>query len=191
MEQVTSFWKQITHTWNVNIQPTISPLWNSYLKWIKILFWADWNMGIFVWILILCYFFLFLILIPIHRKICKTFNQYQQQLVKSVDEIIYLIAKFQKDANISKKALWWDPHFAMMKEIFKNGNFQYLGNIDVIKETTKKVEMIFQRQITSDEQRKTILKLEKKMKRKERQKNIIWRICTCFTLGIYKLFWKE
>ena len=61
----------------------------------------------------------------------------------------------------------------MMKEIFKNGNFQYLGNIDVIKETTKKVEMIFQRQITSDEQRKTILKLEKKMKRKERQKNII------------------
>ena len=38
MEQVTSFWKQITHTWNVNIQPTISPLWNSYLKWIKILF---------------------------------------------------------------------------------------------------------------------------------------------------------
>ena len=76
----------------------------------------------------------------------------------------------------------------MMREMFKTGHFQYLDNIKIIKENTKKVELIFRNQIVSDEKRNPIAKMEKKLLKKKRHKNVLGRFCSIVTVGIYRLF---
>ncbi|MDR0369083.1 MAG: hypothetical protein LBH96_00680 [Candidatus Peribacteria bacterium] len=66
------------------------------------------------------YIVIFLIILPFHRNILKKLHSAKQELVKNIDEIIYLLAKHQYESHISKRELGGDPHMAMMKEMFKS-----------------------------------------------------------------------
>jgi len=102
---------------------------------------------------------------PIHRKILKKLHIAKQELVKYIDEIIYLLAKYQHASKISKKELGGDPHMAMMTEMFKSGHFEYLDNISLIKENVEKVELLLQKQVVDEEQRTKVHSVQRKMKR--------------------------
>jgi hypothetical protein len=78
---------------------------------------------------------------------------------------------------------------AMMKEMFKSWHFEYLDNIAIIKENVGKVEILLQKQVVSPQQRDQVHTLQKKMKKLIFRKNLLGRICTIPTLGIYKAFW--
>lgn len=126
---------------------------------------------------------------PIHRNILKKLDTAKQELVKQIDEIIYLLAKYQYESHISKRELGGDPHMAMMKEMFKSGHFEYLDNIAIIKENVGKVELLLQKQVVEPQQREQVTTLQKKMKKLIFRKKFLGRICTIPTLGIYKAFW--
>lgn len=138
---------------------------------------------------ILLYIIVFSVIFPLHRKILKKLHLAKQELVKNIDEIIYLLAKDQYASHISKRELWGDPHMAMMKEMFKSWHFEYLDNIEIIKTNVGKVELLLQKQVVSNEQRNKVDIIQKEMKKLIFWKNILGWICTIPTLGVYKLFW--
>ncbi|MDR3169730.1 MAG: hypothetical protein LBU27_08600 [Candidatus Peribacteria bacterium] len=109
-------------------------------------------------------------------------------LVQQIDEIIYSLAKTQYAAHISKKALGGDPHLAMMKEMFKSGNFEYLQNISLIKENVGKVELLLRRPVATPEQRAAVATSQKKMKKLIFRIAAIGSFITIFTLGLYRPF---
>jgi hypothetical protein len=125
----------------------------------------------------------------LHRKLLKKHNQTKKLLVKQIDEIIYLLARVQYVAPISKKELGGDPHMAMMKEMFKTGHFEYLDNIALIKENVGKVELLLQRQVARPDQREQVHLSQKKLKRLQILNKIFGYFCTIGTLGVYNLFW--
>lgn len=49
--------------------------------------------------------FTFAVGIPLHRCMIKNFTKLQQELVKHIDEILYLVAKYQYQFRLDKKAL--------------------------------------------------------------------------------------
>ncbi|MDD2537590.1 MAG: hypothetical protein PHU61_03830 [Candidatus Absconditabacteria bacterium] len=150
--------------------------------------WSDMGVLIF-WIILTIYLIVFGIFLPLHRKILRSLKKAEQDLVQLVDKIIYLLSKAQYQSNISKRDLGGDPCMALMKEIFRSGNFNYLDNIPRIKEDVAKVELLLQTQVGTEEERAQIAKLQKKMKKLIRWKKFFGRIITIFTLGIYKPFW--
>ena len=138
--------------------------------------------------LIVAEILIFILFLPLHRWILRKINKSKQDLVKEVDEVIYLLAKSQYESHISKQQLGGDPHFAMMKEMFKSGSFEYLDNVDAIKNLVGKIQQLINVQIVTDEQRTRVAKIQKKMKI-QRVLSKIFGIPICvFTLGIYKLF---
>ncbi|MBQ7074729.1 hypothetical protein IJM86_06940 [bacterium] len=46
-----------------------------------------------------------LIGIPLHRLMLRNFIKLQQELIKHIDEVLYLIAKYQYQFRLDKKAL--------------------------------------------------------------------------------------
>ena len=116
---------------------------------------------------------IFVLFIPIHRTILKKLNRAKQELVKQIDEIIYLLTKAQYESHISKKELGGDPCMAMMKEMFKSGHFEYLDNIAIIKENVGKVELLLNKQVVTEEQRNIVHIYQKKMNRLILRKKII------------------
>lgn len=196
MERLNNLLQPLKDFWNTNLDPYIWPFWRDYVMKARNVYTdrihlllgvsetsANWRgLGILFYCVILP------LLIFIHRKICKKYEELQKDLVNEIDEIMYLLAKYQYQSHLSKQTLWGDPHFMMMREMFKTGHFQYLDNIKIIKENTKKVELIFRNQIVSDEKRNTIAKMEKKLLKKKRHKNVLGRFCSIVTVGIYRLF---
>jgi hypothetical protein len=165
---------------------------NQALEWMNRLvvflfgvsqFWA--NVIVIVFVVEILIFFLF---IPLHRHLLTKLERVKQELVKQIDEIIYLLAKVQYDAHISRKEFGGDPHMAMMKEMFKSGHFEYLDNIPLIRENVEKVELLLKKQVVTAEQWDTVNGFQKKMKRLMFWKKSIGILCSICTLGIYKLF---
>lgn len=124
-----------------------------------------------------------------HRRILRSLTKIKQSLVKEVDEVIYLLAKAQYQSKISKQVLGGDPHFAMMQEMFKSGNFEYLENIEVIRTLISKIQQLINIPVVADTQRARVGEYQKKLKRRNILSKVVGSGITLLTLGIYKLFW--
>ena len=166
----------------------LNKAWERILSGINVLTGANPLRSRIIFVILCIEVLVFALGMPLHRKVLTKLNTAKQELVKNIDEIIYLLAKYQYASRISKRDLGGDPHMAMMTEMFKSGHFEYLDNISLIQENVGKVELLLQKQVVTDEQRTNVHALQKKMKRLIFRKNFLGRIATVSTLGVYKLF---
>jgi hypothetical protein len=97
----------------------------------------------------------FLIFLPLHRLSLKKKKKSEQDLVNSIDRVIYLLSKAQYSLS-EEEELKYDPCFALMKTMFGSGHFEYIDNLDTIKENVKKVELLLKQRVISDEEWKKI-----------------------------------
>jgi len=92
-----------------------------------------------------------LIFLPLHRLNLKRVLKSKKDLVNSVDRVIYLLSKAQYSLS-EQQTLKYDPCFALMKTMFGSGHFEYIDNLDTIKENVKKVEILLKQRVISDEE---------------------------------------
>ena len=129
-----------------------------------------------------------MIFLPLHRLSLKKVLKAKKNLTDSVDKVIYLLSKAQYSLS-EQQTLQYDPCFALMKTMFGSGHFEYVDNIDTIKENVKKVEILLKQRVISDEERKKIDKQRSRLKF-----HLFWRKFFGYelnfvTCGIYNLFW--
>ena len=60
--------------------------------------------NVILWAVII-YLIVFIIIIPIHKRLRKARLKKEQEIVKDVDEMIYLLAKAQHEMNIDIRKL--------------------------------------------------------------------------------------
>ena len=130
----------------------------------------------------------FLIFLPLHRLSLKRVLKAKKDLVNSVDRVIYLLSKAQYSLS-EEQTLKYDPCFALMKTMFGSGHFEYIDNLDTIKENVKKVEILLKQRVISDEEWNRIDKQRNKLRY-----HLFWRKylgyeLNAVTCGIYNLFW--
>jgi hypothetical protein len=93
----------------------------------------------------------FLIFLPLHRLSLKNVIKAKKNLIDSVDKVIYLLSKAQYSLS-EQQTMKYDPCFALMKTMFGSGHFEYIDNIDTIKENEKKVETLLKKDVISDKE---------------------------------------
>ena len=103
--------------------------------------------SIIVFWAIIIYSIVFFILIPIHKKFRKKRLEKEKEIVKEVDEMIYLLAKSQHEMNIDIRKLWWNPNIALMKSIFTKGECNYVKSTFLILDNIHKVENLLGKKI--------------------------------------------
>ena len=126
-------------------------IWSTYTNWIEFFFHSSgtWTK---VWsILVLVLGISFLIFLPLHRLSLRKEKKARQDLINSVDRLIYLLSKAQYSLS-EQQALKYDPCFALMKTMFGSGHFEYIDNLGTIKENVKKVETLLKQKVISDEE---------------------------------------
>ena len=133
----------------------ITQLRNSYIERIDFFFHTKWTWSTVAWVLVLLYVISILVFLPLHRLILRNVKKAKQNLTTSVDEVIYLLSKAQYTLS-EQQALKYDPCFALIRTMFWSGHFEYIDNLDAIKENVKKVEVLLKQRVISDEQRKKI-----------------------------------
>ena len=124
-------------------------IWTAYSEWIEFFFHSSgtWTT---VWsILVLVWAVSFLIFLPLHRLSLRNVLKSKKNLVDSVDKLIYLLSKAQYSLS-EQETLKYDPCFALMKTMFESGHFEYIDNLDTIKENVKKVETLLKQKVISD-----------------------------------------
>ena len=161
---------------------------NEYIEWIDFFFHTSWTWSIVAWIIVLLYVVSILIFLPLHRLILSNVKKAKQNLTTSVDEVIYLIAKAQYSLS-EQQALKYDPCFALIKTMFWSGHFEYIDNLDTIKENVKKVEVLLKQRVISDEQRKKIDKQKSSLKFHTFWSKLFGYELNFLTIWIYNLFW--
>ena len=109
-------------------------------------------------------------------------------LVDSVDKVIYLLSKAQYSLS-EKQTLQYDPCFALMKTMFGSGHFEYIDNLDTIKENVKKVEILLKQRVISDEEWNRIDKQRNRLKYHLFWRKVLGYELNIVTCGIYNLFW--
>ena len=132
--------------------------------------------------------FSFLIILPLHRLSLKKRQKAKQDLVNSVDKVIYLLSKAQYSLT-EKQTLQYDPCFALMKTMFGTGHFEYLDNLDTIKENVKKVELLLKQRVISDEEWSRIDSQKSSVKTHNFWSKLFGYELNLVTCGIYNLFW--
>ena len=140
------------------------------------------SIAILIWLISL------LIFLPLHRYSLRKVLSAKKQLTDSVDEIIYLLSKAQYSLS-EKQTLQYDPCFALMKTMFWSGHFEYIDNLDTIKENVWKVEMLLHQKVISDEQRKKVNKQKNSLKTHTFWSKFLWYELNFVSFGIYNLFW--
>ena len=166
----------------------LANIWSTYTDWISFFFHSNetWTM---VWsILVLVWAVSFLIFLPLHRLSLKNEKKAKQDLVNSVDRLIYLLSKAQYSLS-EDQALKFDPCFALMKTMFESGHFEYIDNLDTIKENVKKVELLLKQRVISDDERNKIDKQRDSLKFHLFWRKLLGRELNIVTCGIYNLFW--
>ncbi len=133
------------------------------------------------------YLIIFFIIIPIHKKLKKTRLKKEQEIVKDVDEMIYLLAKAQHEMNIDVRKLWWNPNIALMKSIFTKWEYDYVKSTYLILDNIHKVEMLLWKKIIPAEKENTLVKQSQKHKALKATENVFLIIAAIPTLGIYYL----
>ncbi|MBO7504643.1 hypothetical protein J6T66_00230 [bacterium] len=130
----------------------------------------------------------FLIFLPLHRLSLKRVLKAKKDLVNSVDRVIYLLSKAQYSLS-EEQTLKYDPCFALMKTMFGSGHFEYIDNLDTIKENVKKVEILLKQRVISDDEWNRIDKQKKSLKFHTFWKKLFGYELNLVTCGIYNLFW--
>ena len=135
----------------------LNQFWTTYTDWIGFFFHSN---GIWttIWsILVLVWLVNFLVFMPLHRLSLKNVLKAKKDLINSVDKVIYLLSKAQYSLS-ENQTLKYDPCFALMKTMFGSGHFEYIDNLDTIKENVKKVEILLKQRVISDDERSRINK---------------------------------
>ena len=141
-----------------------------------------------IWIAILVWIFSFLVILPIHRLSLKKLLKARQDLVNSVDKVIYLLSKAQYSLT-EKQTLQYDPCFALMKTMFGTWHFEYIDNLATIKENVKKVETLLKQRVISDEEWNKIDSQKSSLRFHTFWKKFLGYELNFVSLGIYNLFW--
>lgn len=137
---------------------------------------------IFIWLIS------FIIILPLHRKSLRKWKQAEKDLTESVDKIIYLLAKAQYSLS-EQQALQYDPCLALMKTMFESWHFEYIDNLETIKENVQKVELLLHQKVISDDDWNNIYKEKKNLRFQQNCGKILWYELNIVTLWIYNLFW--
>lgn len=167
--------------WLTNIRST-------YTNWIEFFFHSNelwttiWSILILVWAVSL------LIFLPLHRLCLKNVLKSKKNLVDSVDRVIYLLSKAQYSLS-ENQALKYDPCFALIKTMFWSGHFEYIDNLDAIKENVKKVEVLLKQRVISDQEWSKIDSQKNSLKFHSFRSKFFGYELNFVTCGIYNLFW--
>ena len=166
----------------------LSNIRSTYTSWIEFFLHTNWFWTIIFSVLVFIWIISFLIFLPLHRLSLRGVKKSKQDLVNSVDKVIYLLSKAQYSLS-EQQALQYDPCFALMKTMFWTWHFEYVDNLDTIKENVKKVELLLKQRVISDEERNKIDKQRNSLKF-----HLFWRDffgyeLNVVTFGIYNLFW--
>ncbi len=131
---------------------------------------------------ILWYIVIILLLVMIHRRIVRKHERIHENLVFLYDTIRYQVARVQASNPIIQDNKG-------IKVIMESEHKNYLANSTAIKEEINLMEQKLGQQIVSADQRTTITKQSKKKRTLMILVQLLWRIITVLTVGIYKLFW--
>ena len=166
----------------------MASIWSTYTNWIEFFFHSS-GTRTTVWsILVLIFGISFLIFLPLHRLSLRKEKKARQDLINSVDRLIYLLSKAQYTLS-EGQALKYDPCFALIKSMFGTWHFEYVDNLDTIKENVKKVEILLKKRVISDDERKKIDSQKNTLKFHNFWKNCLGYELNVVTLWIYNLFW--
>ena len=76
-----------------------------------------------------------------------------------------------------------------MKTMFGSGHFEYVDNLDTIKENVKKVELLLKQRVISDEEWKKIDSQKSSLKFHTFWEKFFGHELNTVTCGIYNWFW--
>ena len=171
-----------------NITALFNQFWTVYIDWIEFFFHINQLRTKIIWIVILVWFFSFLVILPLHRLSLRKQKQAKQDLVNSVDKVIYLLSKAQYSLS-QEQTLKYDPCFALMKTMFGTWHFEYIDNLATIKENVKKVETLLKQRVISDEEWNKIDSQKSSLRFHTFWKKFLGYELNLVSLGIYNLFW--
>lgn len=166
----------------------IVDIWNNYKNWIEYFFHTNWTRTTVFSIIILVWWTSFLIFLPLHRLSLRNVLKAKKNLVDSVDRVIYLLSKAQYSL-FQQQTLKYDPCFALIKTMFWSGHFEYIDNLDAIKENVKKVEVLLKQRVISDQEWSKIDNQKNSLKFHIFWSKFFGYELNFITCGIYNLFW--
>lgn len=161
---------------------------NMYTERISFFLKTNWIWTTILSIVVLILLFSLLIFLPLHRYSLRKVTEAKKKLTNSVDEVIYLLSKAQYSLS-EKEILQYDPCFALMKTMFWSGHFEYIDNLDTIKENVKKVELLLHQRVISDEQWMEVNKERSSLRTHTFWSKFFWYELNLITCWIYNLFW--
>lgn len=168
-------------SWLVNIC-------TNYENWIEYFLRTSWIWTTVFSIIILVWLISFLIFLPLHRLSLRNVLKAKKNLVDSVDRVIYLLSKAQYSLS-QQQTLKYDPCFALIKTMFWSGHFEYIDNLDAIKENVKKVETLLKQRVISDQEWDKIDSQKNSLKFHTFWSKFFGYELNFVTCGIYNLFW--
>ena len=171
------------------ILSSISDGYTWFITEFSALFWVSNLVGWILFRVIVFYLIIFLVIIPIHKKLKKQRLIKEQEIVQDVDEMIYLLAKAQHTKWIDVRKLWGNPNIALMKSIFTKWNCDYIKSTYLILDNIHKVETLLWDKIISIDKESILLKDAKKYNSLKSTENVFFRIAVPSTLGIYYVLW--
>lgn len=80
-------------------------------------------------------------------------NRLEKELVTQIDEMIFLLAKYQH-VHTDTQSLGGNPHIALMRSIFTEGNCDYIRSSKLILDNMHKVEQLLSQKVISEEREK-------------------------------------
>lgn len=163
-------------------------IWSAYTSWIEFFFHSSGAWTIIWSVLVLIWAISFLIFLPLHRLSLRNVLKTKKNLTDSVDKVIYLLSKAQYSLT-EEQTLKYDPCFALIKTMFWSGHFEYIENLDTIKENVKKVEVLLKQRVISDEEWSKIDDQKNSLKFHIFWSKFFGYELNFVTLWIYSLFW--
>jgi len=135
------------------------------------------------WIVIMLWYGgVLILLIYIHRKILQKQKKIHEHLVFLYDTIRYQVAKAQYGTNTI-------PEGKGIKIAMEADHKNYPANAATIKQEIVDIQQKIEQEIVSNEQRTIITKQSKNKNTRTILTQLIGRLITIITMGIYKLFW--
>lgn len=166
----------------------LANIWSTYVDWISFFFNTEWIQNTVLSVLVLVWIISFLIFLPLHRLSLRNVLKAKKNLVDSVDKVIYLLSKAQYSLS-EEQTLQYDPCFALIKTMFWTWHFEYIDNLNTIKENVKKVETLLKWNVISGAEWKKIDTQKNNLKFHTFCKKLFGYELNVVTCGIYNLFW--
>lgn len=133
------------------------------------------------------YFAFLIVFLPLRKWAKKAKLWLQKSLVTQIDEMIFLLAKYQHQ-HINIQALGGNPHIALMRSIFAHGNCDYIKSSKLILENIRKVEQLLSQRVISEEREKAFHRDLSKFAMVKFLESVLKIIVGIGTLGIALVF---